>query len=146
MSRFGRSLLYVGLLVAGVVSAGCAPKPVIILTPKATHNIHYVVTGYVEAEARLGHPPKNAEELKPFLKIFGDPDEVLVSPNDGLPFVVRYGTKVGGVGGFPIVAYEQKGQDGKRYVANTQVRVWQVTDDELARLRLSPSEKAPSDK
>src|SRR5262245_38578597 len=138
MRRLSRTVLYLIGLLMGTAPTGCAPKPNIILTPKATHNIHYVVTGYVEAESRLGHPPKNAEELKPFLKIFGDPDEVLVSPNDGLPFVVRYGTKVTNINGFPIVAYEQKGQDGKRYVANTQVRVWQVTEGELARLRLAP--------
>jgi len=65
---------------------------------------------------------------------------VLTSPNDGEKFVVLYGTRT--TGGSPIIAYEKKGKDGKRLVANTQVRIWPVTEEEFGRLRLPAANKA----
>jgi len=38
---------------------------------------------YIEAHSKLGRPPKSEDDLKPFLKEFGSPDELLVSPTTG---------------------------------------------------------------
>ena len=48
-----------------------------------------------------------------------DVESLFVSPRDGQPYVVRYGLKFGGPspGGSPVVAYEQTGVGGYRYVA-----------------------------
>jgi len=44
MRRPGRLVVCLTLLIAGVGFAGCAPKAVIIETPKETHNINYVLS------------------------------------------------------------------------------------------------------
>jgi hypothetical protein len=144
MNRRGRLIVHLSLVFGGLGSVGCSAKPVLIETPKETHNINYVVVAYMTAEARLGHPPKNEEELKPFLKDFGNPDEVLTSPNDGEKFVVLYGTRA--TAGLRIIAYEKKGKDGKRYVANPQVRIWPVTEEQFGQLRLPAGNKGGADK
>jgi hypothetical protein len=130
--------------LAGTGLIGCAPKPVIVDLPKAHQNLTRIATAYIDAESRLGRPPKNVEELKPFLKDFGNPDEMLSSPNDGLPYVIIWDTKVAGVGGFPILAYEQKGKDGKRLVADARMQTMEVADQQFARLRFPAGHKPPS--
>jgi hypothetical protein len=77
------------LLVA--VLGGCGPKTHVVPFSQAEKNLSLVAAAYTDAFSRLGHSPKGADELKPFLKTFGNPDEVLVSPNDGQPYVVVWG-------------------------------------------------------
>lgn len=43
-------------------------------------------------------------------------DELLVSPSDGQPFVVRYGKAAAPLVSRGVIAYEQTGKDGKRFV------------------------------
>ena len=65
---------------------------------------------------------KFVSELRPeelqMLKVT-DVEKMFVSPRDGQPYVVRYGTKLPPPGpqGASIVAYEQTGVSGRRYVA-----------------------------
>src|SRR5207245_5579364 len=46
----------------------------------AEKNLSHIAAAYEEAYSKLGHGPKDAEELKPFLKEHGDPAELLKSP------------------------------------------------------------------
>jgi len=131
MSRFGRPILGLALLLMGAGLVGCSAKVNNVEPPKEWFNIIYVATAYSEAETKLGRTPKNADELKPYLKKFGNPDELLISPNDGLPFVVRYGITNKG-SGYPIIAYEQKGKDGKHQIIDTQLMPRKITDEQLA--------------
>lgn len=79
-----------------------------------------------------GQPPANEAEFKKFLSSL-PPEELqqfavdsveslLVSSRDGQPYVVVYGKPTGpplGPGGMPIIAYEQTGVNGKRFVASS---------------------------
>jgi len=77
-----------------------------------------------------GTPPKDEAEFKAFvektdavfLKSFAidNPDLIFVSSRDHKPYVIVYGTPTGppGPGGQPVIAYEQIGVSGKRYVAS----------------------------
>jgi len=130
----------------GANQIGCSSKVNNVEPPKEWFNIIYVGTAFTEAEAKLGRVPKNAEELKPFLQRFGNPDELLISPNDGLPFVVRYGVVNKG-SGYPVIAYEQKGKDGKHQIIDTQLMPRKITDEQLAANKnlTSPAEANKSD-
>jgi hypothetical protein len=95
---------------------------------------------YQDANTELGRPPKNADELKRFLKQFGDPDALLISPNDGEPYVVIWGANpVGGPtdyeGMFPILAYERKGADGMRAVTDIRGRPMTIPAGDLEKVK-----------
>jgi hypothetical protein len=93
-----------------------------------------------------GQPPANEAEFKTFLqslspdslKSFNVPDveSLLVSTRDKKPYVIRYGKVTGpaGPGGMPVVAYEQEGVDGKRYVATMVGAVEEVDEGRFREL------------
>jgi hypothetical protein len=76
-----------------------------------------------------GRPPADEKAFKQFLaklnpaefSSFGlsTPDEMFISPRDNQPYVVRYNVPVGPPGpqGPAVIAYEQTGSGGSRYVA-----------------------------
>ncbi len=108
-------------------------------------------TAYTEAHLRMNRPPRNLNDLKPFLKeTLGDegpsPDTVLRSPNDGQEFVIYWGVwtiEDDSPGPVSVVAHEKNGIDGKRYVLTSDGKVTQMTDQELASAK-SPAKKPPS--
>jgi hypothetical protein len=72
---------------------------------------------YARAERKLGRPPNKPDELKPFLAAGDDIDQMLVSPNDGQPYVVVWGTKLASAPDqYVIIAYERAGSKGLRVV------------------------------
>lgn len=88
-----------------------------------------------------GNPPKDEAEFKAFvnqpenssipksLKVnVASGDELFVSERDGKPYVILYGAVTGppGPAGLPVVAYEQVGSGGKRYVASSVGKVEDV--------------------
>jgi hypothetical protein len=133
------TLFGAALVLLSPVGCGSAEPKVIPLT-KSEDNLKFVALAYKDAFTRLGRPPKNEVELKPFLKDFGDPDELLVSPNDGQPYVVVWGVdpNQGGPtqyqGMWPIIAYEQKGTGGKRAVTDIRGRPLTVPDEDFPEL------------
>ena len=94
----------------------------------------------------LGQPPKNEAEFKSFIETKGKPllatfgvasvDDLFTSPRDKKPYVVRYGAVTGppGPAGQPVIAYEQEGIGGKRYVASSLGAVDEVDEATLAQL------------
>jgi hypothetical protein len=116
-------LLVGPVLLAGLAGCGSSDPKVVPLTA-SEQKLTHVALAYREAHSRLHHGPKDADELKPFLKEFGDPEELLVSPNDGEPYVVVWGvdpTRGGPTpyqGMWPILAYERKGTGGKRAITD----------------------------
>jgi hypothetical protein len=145
--RSGR--LRLCLLVLILVPAGCGTGPNVIPLTKSEKSLTFIALAYGEAHARLGHGPKSAEELKPFLKEFGNPDELLVSPNDGEPYVVVWGANP--TGGpteykqmFPILAYENKGTRGKRALTDIRGRPMTVPNEDIAKLRFVAGHKPTS--
>ncbi len=83
---------------AGVARAGHASGPAIAgcgdrrprgsLSLGAEQELTYIALAYGDAHGASAAVPTDADELKPYLKTFGDPDDLLVSPNDGKPYVV----------------------------------------------------------
>jgi hypothetical protein len=141
----GLPLWLVGLTGCG----GCGPQVNVIPLTKAENALTKVAMAYTDATAKLDRPPKNADELKPFLKVFGDPEELLVSPNDGQPFVVVWGANpVGGPteykGMWPILAYEQHGAAGKLAVTDIRGRPMTIPAEDLPKLKFIGRHKPAS--
>ena len=119
-------LLGPSALLAGL--AGCGSGVNVVPLSHAEKDLSYIAIAYREAHSRLGRPPKDAEDLKPFLKDFGDPEKLLVSPNDNQPYVVVWGADPSRGGPTPyqgmwaILAYERKGTGGKRAVTDIRGR------------------------
>ena len=71
---------------------------------------------------------ENAEELKKEFKV-DDIDALFVSSRDKKPYIVIYGPTSGeGPAGQPVVAYEQEGMNGKRFVASKMGAVEEVDE------------------
>ncbi len=78
-----------------------------------------------------GQAPPSEAEFKGYLKSLrqeqlksfdiADVDSIFMSSRDKKPYVVKYGAVSGppGPGGMPVIAYEQDGIDGKRYIATS---------------------------
>jgi hypothetical protein len=130
--------------------AGCGSGPKVLPLSNAELHLAHVAAAYSEAQDQLGHPPKNAEEIKPYLKEFGNPDELLVSPNDGQPYVIIWGVDMsrGGPtdykGMWAILAYEQKGSGGKRIVTDTRGRPLTVPEEDFSKLTFAGRHKPVS--
>ncbi|WP_425616962.1 hypothetical protein NA78x_000627 [Anatilimnocola sp. NA78] len=106
--------LVAALVVLSLV--GCSSGVQEIAATPEVELLYKVQSGYELAYNKLGRPPKDFTELQPFL---GDNIAAvdLVSPNDGLPYVIRYGTDTRNFAkGTPVVAYEQQGKRGVRRV------------------------------
>jgi hypothetical protein len=130
-------------LLAAAALPGCSPQPAVIGSPKETRNLIFIATAYIDAaDGKLGRPPKDLEELKPYLEGMGDVDDLLVSPNDGMPYAIVWGVKPGQ----SPLAYEQKGKDGSRLVVDARLMPWRVTEEQFARLRFPPGHKPPPSK
>src|SRR5262249_37545185 len=95
---------------------------------------------YHQATKQLGRPPQNAEKLKPFLKQYGDPETILHPPQDGLPYVILWGRNIRTTTiktmPPPIIAYEQQGVGGTRYVL-TVMGIMPMTDEEFQKVNLN---------
>jgi hypothetical protein len=94
-----------------------------------------------------GQPPQNVDAFKGFLATVGaeelqvfqinSTDELFISERDGQPFTVLYGTLTAteeGLGGAPVIAYEQQGVRGKRFVANWLGEIEEVDDARFRQL------------
>jgi len=129
------------VLLAGLAGCGgCGTQVHVIPLTPAEKELTAIAMAYNDAVSELGRPPKSAEELKPFLKRFGDPEDLLVSPNDGQPYVVVWGANpVGGPteyrGMFPILAYERQGASGKLAVTDIRGRPLTIPAEDLSKLK-----------
>ena len=84
-----------------------------------------------------GRPPASQEEFKEFIRSSGsqqlasfgvtDLESLFVSSRDQKPYVVLY-AKDAPVGTARVVAYEQEGRDGTRFVANDLGEVQEVDE------------------
>jgi hypothetical protein len=90
---------------------------------------------YRDASAALKRGPKGIDELKPYLKKYGDPEQLLVSPNDGQPYHIVWGVTPSrpsqNAQKQRFLLYEQSGKGGKRYALDFMLRPHHLTDREL---------------
>lgn len=117
-----------------------------------TSNLKPLMVFYGQFAAQhRGQPPANEEEFKTYVKSQApsaleslgvkDPESLFVSSRDNKPYIIIYGPASGppGPGGQPVIAYEQQGVGGNRYVASTLGAVEEV--DEAKFRELVPSAK-----
>src|SRR5262245_46892131 len=137
----------VGLLVCLwlVSSAGCGPKTALGPPPGSVEaNLEAICNAYNKACKELRRSPKNLVEFKPYLQGYGDPEKLLLSPNDGQQFVIVYGASpfIEPTPANPqIIAYEKLGKDGKRLSIEPRGDIRPYTEAELARIRFPSGHK-----
>src|SRR5262245_17614920 len=122
-------------LALGLLIAGCSSKPADVGSGEdETEHLARIGRAYDAATKRLNRPPADVEQLKPFLREFGDPEAALRSPRDGQPYVIVFGANIRKPFQMPppIYAHEKEGVDGKRFVL-TVMGVIQMTDEEFAK-------------
>jgi hypothetical protein len=129
------------LLMLLAVLGGCNSGPYVVPLTGSEQRLVFIVMAYKDASEKLGRAPKNDEELKPHLREHGNPEELLVSPNDGQPYVVVWGGNSAGGGPtdyrgmWSILAYERKGKGGKRAVIDTRGRPLTVPEGDISKLK-----------
>ena len=125
------------LLAAGSILPGCSPTEVIVhakLDPSHENLVH-IRTAYVRFNTANRRPPAGPEDLKPFLREFGNPEEILRSPRDRDLYVICWGVDLSRppswATGAPVLAYERRPVEGKRYVLTTHGSVSLMGDEEF---------------
>lgn len=129
--------LVVALVFACAALSGCSRTGAPAVNQQDTGNLTTIGLAYNRATDKLGRPPKDLEELKPFLQELGDPNSILRSPHDGLPYVILFGRNIRKLDTMPppIIAYEQQGVSGKRYVLTT-MGIQPMSDEEFQKADL----------
>jgi hypothetical protein len=158
-SELVMKLVVVGLL-ASLSGSGCGggAEEIPPEIKDATKNLRTISNGYVKGTEAMDHPPRNKEELVPYIHAvpdLEDPDapepeidmeQLFRSPNDGEKYVIHWGVDFRdfriNTRTMPVLAYEKVGKDGKRVVAQGRyVRI--VTDDDFVDLPFPPGFRAP---
>lgn len=125
------STLFLGVVGCLCFAIGCGSG-----TPPQTEAepLSYVLTAYLEATHTLTRPPQDETELRKFL---AEGEQKLISPRDGLPYVIRWGVSVHDPNldpaNPPIIAYEQQGKNGVRQAINV-MGMTELTDEQFANL------------
>jgi hypothetical protein len=120
---------------------GCGTRENQTALPPVIENLRAVRDGYFEARRALDRPPRSKEELVPYLKKFGDPSQLLRSPDDGEEFVIVYGTDPLATDSLTYVwAYERFGSGGSRWIIRER-HVQRVPNEKLATFPFPPGHK-----
>jgi hypothetical protein len=133
--------MMIGLTAAFI--SGCEQQATSVMeeVPPEQGHIYAVGMSYLTYQNKNeDKTPKSIDDLKPFLKQFGDPDKLLISPRDNKPYVILFNLPSSLQGQY-VIAYEQEGKDGKRFMVQTDGRFWEVTPEELKKLRFPPGYK-----
>jgi hypothetical protein len=125
-----------------LVTVGCSRGGGVTALNPTQDRLLKLGNAYRNAVRRLGHPPKDFQELQPSLEDHATED-LLRSPNDGEPLVVIWGVDYdklppGRPNPFVVAAYEKKGVGGKRYVLHFPPGVKVMTDEQLKKATFPP--------
>jgi hypothetical protein len=140
------------LLCLALAGCGSSAKPVVGRVDDSRQNLQKIGIAYSQAAQKLNRPPRNVDELMPFLQEGLGPvkaRDVLRSPNDGQEYVIVWGVDFGQLAltrGDPYVvfAYERTGKGGKRQVLKPPVEVLLMTDSEFQKAPFPPGHQPPS--
>jgi hypothetical protein len=89
-----------------------------------------------------GEPPADEKQLQDYLdksaeflksQSVASPRDLLVSPRDGEPLIILYGKQIvpDENSGFPWIAYESRGADGKKYIIGSRGNVDEMTPEQI---------------
>ncbi len=126
------ALLLVVTLLAGCGRGGKARERDV-----TEDRLYKIGKAYIQACYDLERAPESFGEIKPFIE--GETsDDMVVSPNDGQPFVILWGVDFarlppGKEDPFTVGGYEKHGKDGMRYVLRFPIRVGKMTEEEFQR-------------
>lgn len=144
MSRFAPFVWLPMVLATLSLTAGCG-NPDKVAQESSNLKPLVVMYGQFIGQHR-GKPPADEAEFKAFLKKVDperlksfqvtDVDSMFISTRDKQPYVVRYGKVEGPAGpaGLPVVAYEQTGVGGKRYVASSVGAIQEVDEETFRKM------------
>jgi hypothetical protein len=131
------------MLMAATFVAGCGSKSDVPVG-KAAENIRKLALAYVQfAATNKGIGPSNKDALASFLakqnRLSREAAEAyFVSPRDNQPYVIRWGLRPLGSASIgpdvpepSIIIIERTGVDGVRYIADGQLGIRQLSDEEL---------------
>src|SRR4051812_43883310 len=91
MSGRVSTLAFLFCVIAGLMLGGCGRKETLTADIPNTSRVGAIQYAYLEASQKLKRPPAKVEEIRPYLQKLGNPDELLVSPRDGKPYVIVWG-------------------------------------------------------
>ena len=144
-----RSTLGLGLLLLLVTGCTGSPREVNVAIDKTQESLLHIGHAYSRYLDSAKRPPTSAEQLKPYLKEFGNPDELFRSTRDGEPFVICWGVDLSAPpawaapGSTPVIAYEKRGSEGQRYVLTTMGNAMLLTDADFSTASFPPGHKRP---
>ena len=99
--------------------------------PQSDLNIHAVCMAYMDSIQPNGKGPLNIEPIKKALRDAGkNPEETLISPNDGLAYGIVWGLNPQSDNS-KIMVFEKKGKDGKRQVVDMRRNPFYLTEEEF---------------
>lgn len=136
------------LLSVLLLWAGCSTKTA--SKPMEESRLKPLVLLYGQYTGQhMGKPPANEQEFRDFVSRqtaflqqfqISDSSQLFISERDGKPYKVVYrgDRSPGQLLGAPIVAWEQDGVNGKRFVGNTLGAVKEVSEDEFRQLTKAP--------
>jgi hypothetical protein len=129
------------ILLSGTCGCGKSPPADVRLTA-AHQNLKSLSIAYMQATTELKRPPKNADELKPFVAKRGvDLNNVLRSAVDGAELVIQWGADLPNMkaqdGKYPIWAYEKNLHNGKRWVLQARDPI-EITEEEFKNSTFAP--------
>ena len=136
------------LVLVGMVGlTGCGQGGGRELNP-TEERLYKIGKAYLRACHALSRGPNDFGEIKQDIE--GDiPEDLLVSPNDGKPFVILWGVDLTQLrftreNPFTVLAYEKTAANGTRYVLRFPISLVLMTDDELQKAAFPPGHKPPS--
>ena len=134
-------LVVLSCLLAGGCGPGTAPPP----APQEVHLKQLAILYGKYTGRHQGQGPKSEDDFKAFIKKLppadlagADPnniDALFTSPRDGQPYKVLYNVRMASPGpqGAPVIAYEQTGEGGRRYVADALGGVQELDEEAFAK-------------
>jgi hypothetical protein len=139
------SLRFLSLAAVAALLAGCGPSKQKV---ELESNIKAITVAYGRYfQSNRGQPPASEAELKAFVEKMPpeqlgvkDPAGMWVSTRDKQPYVVVYGQNPNPPGpSGPVVVYESKGVNGRRYVGTSLGNTEEVTEERFRQLVPSAS-------
>jgi hypothetical protein len=111
-------------LLALLVACGCS-RPAREIAPERAGGLNQIRSAYEQSQTKLGRPPENLNDLKPYLE--GDADEL------ARKYEIVWGVDYHKMSmPPPVVAYEKTAVNGQRYVV-TVMGVVPMSADEFAK-------------
>ena len=130
-------------LLASVAAVGCGgPTTEVAPVNRSYHNLKLLGGAYIAATNKLSRPPKNADELLPFITYKGEGGpKAILHTAEGEDYTILWGSPPSdGAKGF-VIAYEPHETGGQRYVLVGR-DVFHMNDEAFKKAPFPPG-KAP---